>query len=173
MKLGFIALFTALIFLSVRPLLPARPLRLSVQYDHLAREHLEVFGDKLAKEFGLCHILSGGGPLIDSRCVTWSLAFTSNKALTIEEARPLVQGLANSMWRLVQQDPAFGQYLEADRGKPLERTYLGYKLAFWDADVNRPLSPYLAQVTLSGNEVLYFYADPKTQALLPPIKEAL
>lgn len=174
MKSYVIALLTVLVMLSVNSLYSARPKLMNVYYDQTSRQHLDTFGDQLAERFGLCHILSGSGPLIDSYDVLWSLGFTSNKALTIEEVRPLVLQLADSLWQFAEQDPAFSAYLEeSNKKKPLHRGYFGFKLAFWDAHVNRPLPPYVAQVILSGNEVLYFYADPKTQALLPPIKEPL
>lgn len=130
----------------------------------------EAFGPVVAERCGVHHLLTGGGAMVDEKHVMWTYAFTSNRALTIKEARPLALHIADEIWKYAEcNEQSFTEYHK----KPMTRSRFGYKLAFWDPQVNRPLSPYLAQINLVGDQLLYFYADPVTQALLPPVKETL
>ena len=134
------------------------------------------------RSLGIHRLLTGSGIMLDDPKVLWGFAFTSSRPLTLEEARPMALQLADAIWNYAQSTPFFINSIERQNQdqpnperklQPLNRGYFGYKLAFWDAQVNRPLSPYLAQITLAGNKLLYFYADPSTKALQPPIEESL
>ncbi len=49
---------------------------------------------------------------------------------------------------------------------------LGFKIGFWNENVDRPLAPYLAHILVADRTVKYYYADSNTQALQePPIEE--
>lgn len=50
---------------------------------------------------------------------------------------------------------------------------MSFRLAFWDENMERSFYPYLAQIQLVDHKLYYYYADPKTQALLDPIVEPL
>lgn len=165
----------ASLFASLRPA--------STNYRGMTNQNIDVFANVMAQYFGMHHLLSGGGGMIDVQKVIWCLAFTSSQNLTLEEARSLALQMVDALWCFAIKDPVFIQYIESTNQEratfqklqlePLNLSYFGFKLGLWDAEVNRPLSPYLAQVTFTGKELLYFYADPTTQALLPPIKESL
>lgn len=157
--------------------------------EHVVKEKvsyvaLESFGRQMAEEFGVHFLLSGSGSFIAEEEIRWCLAFTSTRQLTLEEARPLAERMADRLWAFGMANPIFEQTVKAAQFDDYEsfgrskrpsfnRRQFGFRLAFWDEEVNRPKVPYLAQINFAGDKLLYFYADSDTQALLPPITEEL
>lgn len=47
----------------------------------------------------------------------------------------------------------------------LNLKYIGVRIAFWDANVERPKAPHLAEIDFYEDKFRYYEADPKTQAL--------
>src|SRR5439155_8098674 len=50
--------------------------------------------------------------------------------------------------------------------------YVGVRIAFWDANVERPKAPYLAEIDFYEDKFRYYEADPKTQALRLVLEES-
>lgn len=49
---------------------------------------------------------------------------------------------------------------------------VGIKIAFWNEQVERPQSPYLAEIDFYGDMFRYYEADPKTHALRLVLEES-
>ncbi len=137
---------------------------------------IEVTAGELSKEYDLRLLNISVGDLADSIHSAWGISFTSNKMMSLEDVRPLITVMITKLVRKIYQDPIFleSYKIETFRKRPLGPDSVAFKLAFWDENVDRPLSPYLAQVRYADGQVYYYYADPKTQALsLPPTIESL
>lgn len=138
---------------------------------------LDKLGKDFAKKNNLKFLNSAlGSYLTGSEVCVWSLNFISRNAMTIDEARPMVKSLTLKVLEKIKQDPLFAAYLEKGKGfitTALGPDAVGFRLAFWDSEVNRPLYPYLAQIRLAEGKIFYHYADPKTQALQDPIIESI
>ena len=48
---------------------------------------------------------------------------------------------------------------------------IGFKIAYWDKNVERPQAPHLAEIRFIGRILYYYEADPKTQALRLVLQE--
>lgn len=135
-------------------------------------------GQKLGEQYHLTLLNTGYGTIARAKEGAWAIHWTCDRSMTIDQARPMAQAMAQRMQKMMQADPLFKKYC-AERNKysssPFELTSdkLAFRLAYWDANVDRPLHPYLAEVRLADNFIYYHYADPKTQALLDPICEPL
>jgi hypothetical protein len=140
-------------------------------------KNLEAFGKQLAKKNGLKFLIDGVGTVVDSTDVYWDMSFTSDRAMTIDDARPLVVSMIQDFWVKVNKDPiykteldkrhAFYTYVDPN----ITPQRLGFKLAFWDKNVDRPLPPYLAQIKVLKGVIQYYQANPKDQSFQPPIIE--
>lgn len=141
--------------------------------------------DKLGKEFAKKHQMkflncSGRSYLTGSDECLWSLNLISRENMTIEEARPIVKLLTTKLLEKMYNDPLFKNFqvrsLETNKEPKYEALTdhsMGFRLSFWDKEMNRPLYPYLAQIRLAEGKLFYHYADPKTQALLDPVVEII
>lgn len=149
------------------------------KYQVKTMETLDRFGINLAKKYDLTFLNSGSGILVGHEMGTWALNFTSCKNMKLEEARPLAVEMVQAVLSKMYSDPLFANYIAiSSKGskwlpKELDNTLIGFKISFWDKNVDRPLHPYLAQVRFAEGKVHYHYADPKTQALQEPIVETL
>ncbi|NNM43197.1 MAG: hypothetical protein HKM07_02515, partial [Chlamydiae bacterium] len=155
-------------------------LHADISYETNARKHFRKEGEKLAKKYDLKIIGNGLGQiLVDAKQGTWTLSFTSEKALTLEQVRPIVADISFTLLHALYHDPIYPEYYKRRREEgdphvpPLNDDEIGFKLAFWDKNVNRPLYPYLAQVRLADSNIYYYYANPKSQALESPTIESL
>jgi hypothetical protein len=49
---------------------------------------------------------------------------------------------------------------------------IGLRIGFWDANIDRPMPPHLAQIKVVEGKILYYQANPKDQSLQePPFSE--
>lgn len=148
------------------------------RYDVKPRKALDELGKKIAKQNGMTLLRRaayGGG----SRTVKamWVLHFTSNKNMTIGEAKPLAIDIARQMLDKMYGDPLFKEYVRIEHeeypktSSELSDDMVGFKIAYWDDNMDRPLYPYLAEVRFTEGQLKFFYANKNTQALEQPIVE--
>lgn len=137
---------------------------------------LDNYGERTAKANGMKLVVVGDitdGP----NYIDYCLSFRSLKKMTLDEGRIFATNLVENFWQMIQNDPSIRVYAEHRRQKSpyypkeyvLER--VGCKIAFWDKDINRPKSPYLAEIFFRDKEFHYYEADPKTQELRLVLKE--
>lgn len=150
------------------------------RYDAENRESLDVFGETLAKKNQMRFMNSGVGTLVDSPDGTWALNFISHNQVTIDEARLMAAAMVYDTLYEMYHNPLYKTYCDVakreTRGRDSGTLFderIGFKVAFWDADVNRPLHPYLALIKFTDGKIYFYYADPKTQALQAPIIETI
>ncbi len=151
-----------------------------ISYHTNPEKSLKKEGARIAKKYDLKVIGNGfADNIAGSKDGTWALSFTSDQPLTLEEARPIVADISYKLFHSFYHDPVYVKYYSCVQknlsflNKTMNDDEIGFRLAFWDKDVNRPLYPYLAQVRLADSKIYYHYADPETQALQPPIVESL
>ena len=138
---------------------------------------LEQFGREMAAANNIQFLELTEGTLLNTMSV-FGIHYVDDKKVTIEEARPLVIHLAKKHWKEIITQKAYRNYFSYQQRKfgssyyP-KITYVGFQIAYWDENVDRPLPPYLARIQVSNGEARYYYADPKTQALQEPIVEKL
>lgn len=145
--------------------------------DRKARKHLDEFGEAWAKQHQMYYLGNCTGGLVDSTDCGWSVNFIDNHNTNLADAKVKAKALAEILWKRVASDPSFitvqkmhaSHYSWASPNLSIER--IGFKIAFWDENVERPLPPYIAQIQFRHGKLLYFYADPATQALKEPIVE--
>lgn len=147
------------------------------KYDSEPRDALDILAISLAKKYQLNFLNSGTGIIAGYDEGLWALNYTSAKKMTIEEARPMVAEMAQAFLYKMYHDPLFAAYMEASkrysRRTELANDLMGFKIAFWDENVDRPLNPYLAQIRFADNKIYFHYASPKDQSLLEPKVETL
>lgn len=150
-----------------------------VDLDNQARKNLTQLSEKVALKYGIQFMTCGLGDMVDYPKSFWCIKYMIQHPTTLEEMRPITQNIYSSIWKNINIDPVFDNFLEAKDysydvpKQPLTSDLLTLKIVFWDQDMNRPLKPYLAQVSVKENKIYYYYADPKTQALQDPIIEDL
>lgn len=139
---------------------------------------IDDFGKKLAQKNEMKFLRSGVGAIVNSNLTAWDLSLTSNKNWTIEQARPIIVSMIKEFLNLVLDNPDIENYIKKiSSNRPsfnseLSPRRIGFKLAFWDENVDRPLPPYLAQIKVMEGKIFYFYANPKDQSLQqPPVVE--
>ncbi len=129
---------------------------------------------------------------IKSGCYIQCFSLADDRKLTLEQGKRLAAEMLKMTLDLGLSTPIYERYfkeLKADyqtytnsstmqraAAKVPERVtpdLFGFKVGFWDENVDRPLYPYLAQIRAAAGKVYFYYADPKTQALQEPPAEAL
>ena len=146
-----------------------------------------TFADQTANKYDMQWLpmgdesAAGTGYFVDSSTSChWAFSFISAKKLTLDETRSLAQAIAYDLAEWLFTNEAYVKWLEK-RHRVMENIYpdttpkvenVGFKLSFWDENVERPFWPYIAQVRFVGGELKSYYADPETQALQdPPVVE--
>jgi len=148
----------------------------------------------LAEKHEISYLLEGlggvAGTLADD--TRFGVVWTCRKKLTLDQARLLMGLVAKEMLDQLQGEPHYMNYYKERHIHDLKRQYspmkidpekialmeqrmglldFAFKISFWDEQMDRPLNPYIADVRLIEGKIYYYYADPKTQALLDPIIE--
>lgn len=114
--------------------------------------------------------------------VLWAFWATDNRKMTLEEGKQLAKDVIQETLSRTQTNLIFTRALanlaELEPNKTIPSSTVpaqfGFRIAFWDAKVERPHFPYLAQILAKSDAVYFYFADPKTQALKqPPVRIAL
>ena len=144
-----------------------------------ANQALDVISNEVAKNFNLEFLLSGYSFSETSENAVWLVSFKSSEKLTQKDSSIFVKQFMKTFLEKMRNNRVFNEYLKkSDNNSFSKRTFrddlFALKLSFWDENMDRPLAPYIAQIRVADNNVYYYYADPKTQALQePPITEPL
>lgn len=150
------------------------------EFDKKLRRSLDKFGRSLASKKDLQFIMIGENSIEKNECekISWSIHFVSDQKKTIRQMRPIVLEMVDAFYAKINEDPLFKNYLvELENShvvkidSKIELDNLGFKIAFWDENVERPKRPYLAQIRVANEQIYYYYADPETQALKDPYIE--
>jgi hypothetical protein len=146
-------------------------------YDTRARNALDLFAKEFAKKHSLIFLNSGVCSLADAKEAIWVISLTSSQKVTLEEGRALAADLTYQLLYQVFHNPLYAHYCQKAaylrRSADVKETFVGFRLAFWDQNTDRPLYPYLAQIRLADGNLYYHYADPETQALQEPLVESI
>ncbi len=113
------------------------------------------------------------GILVDYKECTWGFKTMSQKKMTLDEGKNLAHQMVSDYCEYVTTNPEFRKHtLDSRKRKPiifhhedLNPTQIGFKVAFWDEEVNRPKKPYLAEIRFANKEIHYYVANDDTQAL--------
>lgn len=145
-------------------------------YCRNAEAAIDTIAISIAKENDLTYIGDGMGSSIGATNSTWAAFYTCLKKLTIDEACELAGKAQTALANKIYEQPFFETYYQETNKSMSYRTpehvndhSAATKIAFWDENVDRPLSPYLAEIRVINGQLLCYYADPKTQALEVPI----
>ena len=110
--------------------------------------------------------------------VLYSLAFSSQKNLTLAEGRKLASDVTKEFWSMLQDSESVQRHLELLQSTNLnvnkekvDLARVAFRIGFWDDDVNRPKPPSLAAIFLVNKMFYYYQADPETQGLRLVLKE--
>ncbi len=142
---------------------------------------LDAYGNQVAKRYGMKFHREGNFLDFDDpneNDVEYGLTFFSPHKLTLQEGRVFAAGLVADFFKKVNTDPGIRKYwLEYKREYNKKHSWKKYtaaepviqqlalKVGFWDANVERPQHPYLADIRFHNATFFYYEADPKTQAL--------
>lgn len=137
----------------------------------------EIYAKDLCKRNKTQFIQTGIGTLLDVDHTLWSIHMVDRRGLTQQEARPIAVHMFDEFWNKISNDPSFlnnmlTSYIQNCPTK-VDPTMVGIKWAFWDANVDRYDPPQLAEIRIYDQNIYYFYANPKTQALEEPIVETI
>ncbi len=156
---------------------------MSAKYEGLKEDvaletRLDLFGVGIAKKYNMEFLVIGSFNLIGNQNTSWAISLLNRNQLTLEQARPLVKNIICEFIYEIKTQPVYRQWMlfmkkqYAKWDTNITPSKLGFKIGFWNENVDRPLSPYLAHILVADRTVKYYYADPNTQALQePPIEE--
>ena len=149
----------------------------------------ENIGKLMAQRFGQRYLTHGLGCLVGVKNETYhhSISLADSRKMTLEQGKCLAADMLKAYLDLALSTPIFDHYRKAARAD--QQMYLpqypslypekitpdlfGFKVGFWDENVDRPFPPYLAQIRAAESKVYFYYADPKTKALQEPPAEVL
>jgi hypothetical protein len=143
---------------------------------------LDAFGHEIAKQYGMkFHKV---GSILESRFAYYGLIFQDfHHLITLDEARIMATTVIENFWKKLQNNPVVLKNIEARNEEVIRyngKTILpntaqfndvALRIDFWDENVERPSSPYIAQIIFSEGLFYYYEADPKTQELKLVFKE--
>lgn len=122
---------------------------------------------------------TGSVGLVNGTQTQWSVHWVSDDSLNLEQAKQLASSIYDAFWKEVSTNPAFEAELQLRAqelpkiGKKIIPEMIGFKINFWDKNVNRYKPPYIAQIKLSDGILSYYFADPLTQELSQPIVQPI
>ncbi len=138
-------------------------------------------GKDIANHYNQRFLASGTAIGIFSKAekTIWGYSVMETRDITLSEARTLAAKMLKSTLDPVLTNPLFIDYFKdraaLDRNHPSEIApkYFGFKVTFWDKNMDRPSPSYIAQIEAVDGWVSFYYADPKTQSLQEPPAEKI
>jgi hypothetical protein len=161
-------------------------------YDKRVMDDFAKLGKNVAKEYQFRYLNQGFGDMIsgdETDETTWGIAWTCDKAITLEEGRVLAAKVATTIFDAFQASKACQDYHKerlaelkshensghtvhpshiARHSVSLSVDDLSFKIAFWDENVQRRGAPYLSQIVCIHGIFYYQFADFETQKLRKP-----
>lgn len=137
------------------------------RFELYAKKYLDQFAESLCKKEGVAFLNSGFGDLIDVPESHWVVTMAYRRSQTIEEIRPLVRKLIYEYLYFVYHCSYFAE-TAVHYKKTLNDDMVGFRLSVWDAHMNRPFAPCLAEVRFYQSKIFYYYANPETLDITSP-----
>ena len=140
-----------------------------------------MFG--LSKKFALektLYLTALGEVCEDFESSPFQMALWGHHCLKLNEARHLTTEIAGQFLQFVKTDPKCLERIQfwhkdllsgIDTDIPDER-HISLRLSFWDKNIDRQPEPYIAEVRLSKQKVIYYTAD-ENQVLKIVLEEPL
>lgn len=145
------------------------------KYNINAWKNFDKFAESLAKKYGLTVLTTGdGNGLIGNYRTRFSVGYASHQQLTLEQARTFAQPFMREMLDKMYQDPVYYRYNLGDypdKAKEFPPVFMGFKVSYWDDNINPLKPPYIAKIIATGESIKYYYVDPETYILQEPIVE--
>ena len=97
----------------------------------------------------------------------FEIAFWGNAQLTIDAARKLAAQFSNEFLKFVQNDkPCLAYMVERSADKYIhddatfpEVRHIGFRISFWDENIDRQIAPYITEIRMFEGRLKYFTAD--------------
>lgn len=132
-------------------------------------KELENYGKTIAQEQNMQFLLVGD--VTDGRNTVYCLTLRSEQPTRLPQGRILAVNNVEKFVAMLRANPAVIAYVNHWRhddpdypaGVPLPK--VGYKIAFWDKNIDRPHKPNLAEILFVNSTFYYFEADSTTQEL--------
>ena len=150
---------------------PPAEVKMKIEFDK--------FADKVASDNHMVKLKIGHGGLVDGKKSRWTVHWVSDEKMNLDQAKILASSIYKTMWKEIYDNAVFLSHLkeraidDSSIKIKIEPQMVGFKINFWDEDVNRPICPYISQIRLADGLFYYYFADPETQALTQPIVQSL
>lgn len=145
-------------------------------------EQIERYGQRVAKQTGMKLLIVGDvTDAIDQKpysIATYCISFSSSQPQLLDTGRIYAANLVENFWLMLEQEPEVRKYNEiaskqlANYSVEVPVSRIGYKIAFWDKDMNRLQKPYLAEIHFYHSRFRYYYANPETQEIVLAFEES-
>jgi hypothetical protein len=129
---------------------------------------IHAHGEQTAKQLGMRFLFVGN--VTDNQDVHYCLSFTSTKAMSINQARPMGVSIVKDFLDKLEQDETVltylntkPSYLREDELPSLDS--IGFRINFLDKEMKPIEQPYLAQILFFDGRFHYYKADAKTQGV--------
>jgi hypothetical protein len=139
------------------------------KYDHAMYEDMEQFGFEYAAKHNLQLKLVGDSTR--ACCAPFCLLLNSSQTMTLDQGRQLASELAVQFINMLKSTKSIKAYLRYSRSflgpghQELKPEMVGFRIDFWDKNIDRIMPPYLGQILFEESNVYYFEADPETLRL--------
>lgn len=127
---------------------------------------IDAYGTQVANGCGMRLLLIDN--VTPSPDTAFCMAFMSNRPLILEEAKVVSQTLVDNFLTWLRKNPSVSRYKNFSQ---VEITEIGLKISFWDKEMARLPSPYIAEILFTDNTFFYYQKDCETQELRLILKE--
>ena len=157
---------------------PKIPLFSSNQWKYespLAKEEIKAL-ETLCSQTSLNPTIVGavGKTYFDLRPI--SFALHGSQLLELEKARDLAKTCLKQMFEYAQNSSIYKEHVKTATPPCSARCYcpsrvpspeqISFRISFWDENIDRPASPYIAEIRLLDGKLSYFTADDNQQLVL-------
>ena len=136
------------------------------------------FGEAYGKNHSVKFLLAAN-PTNDERVHGYDLLMNSSEKISVDDGRKCATDFFVAFITMLRTDKRVKSYLdytdkdECYRNRDVrEIRNVGFRIDFWDENVDRIMPPYLAQIMFEGGNFYYYEADPKTLELQLVRKES-
>ena len=141
----------------------------------------KVLSEEFAKQFHQNWITSGTSMQLGDQFnrTHWAYTVMEVRDISLPEARILAAKMLRTILDAVLEDPLYINYYpqrhaeDPTHGDKIEPAGFGFRVTFWDQNMDRPKPSFIAQIQAADGWVTFHYADPITQALIQPPAETI
>jgi hypothetical protein len=137
---------------------------------------MDDYGERFAKSHGMKFLYLGD--VTGTQRSFYCIALLDNRPTTIEQGKKFAIYLLRDFANMMHTDGAvlncFKFYKKMSPEKPLKLPLkkIGFKITYWDNDMNRFKPPYLAEIIFAEGVCYYYEADPVSQKKRLVFKES-